>query len=637
MGGVVRSACTVLAVSCAFIIGAFGSSGEAFGFTEAPMLAKQVKSMALPAVDKRLPEQPVVIKPYDKPGVYGGTWRRAYLGMTDLNAVRKICYEPLVRWSPSYTIVPNLARSWDISDDGKVFTFQLVKGVKWSDGEPFTADDILFYVQDVVANKEIFAAPPRWLAPQGTLPKVTKTDDFTVRFEFDKPYGLFLQQLACPHAVALVSCPKHYLKKFHKKYAQEPELEALLKEHKASSWGKLFADMSNIAQALYGSTDLPSLCAWITKVPAPNQRFVLERNPYYWKVDPTGKQLPYIDRIVSELQAHSETILLKAVAGEIDMQSRGLGGMQNSMLLLAGMAKGEYRLVPKVSTASVGLLLAPNLNHPDPVMRKILSDPRFRKALSHAINRDEINRLIFRGKGIPRQAAPLKESAFYSASYAKAYIDHNVGIANSLLDEMGLKVGEEGKRLRPDGQPFLLLLDVMTGIQSWVDTAEIVASNLKAVGIQADLKSESRELFRMRTQTAAHDIALWPGDGGMECLLDPRWYFPYNSESLQAPLYAKWYQTRGKQGDEPPDQIKELMKTYDQITVSPSEAKQKELFDRIIKANEENLWVIGLVQQPPDYYVVAKSMYNVPDKDFQSWIYPNPGPIHPEQFSFTKP
>ena len=177
----------------------------------------------------------------------------------------------------------------------------------------------------------------------------------------------------------------------------------------------------------------------------------------------------------------------------------------------------------------------------------------------------------------------------------------------------------------------------MTGIQSWVDTAEIVASNLKAVGIQTDLKSESRELFRMRTQTAAHDIALWPGDGGMECLLDPRWYFPYNSESLQAPLYAQWYQTRGKQGEEPPEQIKELMKTYDQITISPSEEKQKELFSRIIKANEENLWVIGLVQQPPDYYVVAKSMYNVPDKDFQSWIYPNPGPIHPEQFSFTKP
>lgn len=637
MGGVARFAGSILGVLCALTLSPLGFFSEAFGFSEAPMLAKQVEAGKLPPVDKRLPPQPVVLKPCDKPGVFGGTWRRAYLGMTDLNSIRKICYEPLVRWSPSYTINPNLALSWEIENEGRVFTFHLVKGARWSDGAPFTADDILFYVEDVASNKEITSVPPRWLAPQGKPPKVTKLDDFTVRFEFEKPYGLFLQQLACPQGVALVSCPKHYLKQFHKKYAKEQELEALVRERKAPSWAKLFVDASNISQTLYGSTDLPSMCAWITKVPAPNQRFVLKRNPYYWKVDPTGKQLPYIDFIVSELQAHSETILLKAVAGEIDMQARGLGGMQNSMLLLAGMAKGDYRLVPKDSTASVGLLLAPNLNHPDPVMRKILSDPRFRKALSHAINRNEINRLVYRGKGTMRQAAPLKDSAFYSQSYESAYIDHNVGIANTLLDEMGLKMGEDGKRLRPDGQPLLLLLDVMTGIQSWVDTAEIVASNLKAVGIQADLKSESRELFRMRTQSAAHDIALWPGDGGMECLLDPRWYFPYNSESLQAPLYAQWYQTRGKQGEEPPAQIKELMSIFDQITVSPSEEKQKELFDRIIKANEENLWVIGLVGQPADYYVVAKSMFNVAKRDFQSWIYPNPGPIHPEQFSFTKP
>ena len=285
MGGVVRSACTVLAVICALVLGGFGSSDDALGFNEAPMLAKLVKSKDLPVVDKRLPEQPVVIKPYEKPGVYGGTWRRAYLGMTDLNEVRKICYEPLVRWSPSYAIVPNLARSWDISNDGRVFTFQLVKGVKWSDGEPFTADDILFYVQDVASNKEIFAAPPRWLAPQGTLPKVSKTDDFTVRFEFDEPYGLFLQQLACPHAVALVSCPKHYLKKFHKKYAGGPELEALLKERKASSWGSSSLTCPTFHRLC---TDLPICRAFARGSP----RFPRRTSVLSWNAIPiTGKSI----------------------------------------------------------------------------------------------------------------------------------------------------------------------------------------------------------------------------------------------------------------------------------------------------------------------------------------------------------
>jgi peptide/nickel transport system substrate-binding protein len=173
-------------------------------------------------------------------------------------------------------------------------------------------------------------------------------------------------------------------------------------------------------------------------------------------------------------------------------------------------------------------------------------------------------------------------------------------------------------------------------IQSWVDMAEIIASNLKSVGIETEVKSEAMELFRQRTKNADHDIALWPGDGGIEVLLEPRWYFPYSSESLNAPLYAQWFQSGGKKGEEPPPVIKEMMNTYNQIVGTVSEEKKRELFGKILKANEENLWVIGLVHDPPDFYVVSKDMYNIPKKDFQSWIYPNPGPIHPEQFFFQK-
>jgi peptide/nickel transport system substrate-binding protein len=426
------------------------------------------------------------------------------------------------------------------------------------------------------------------------------------------------------------------LKKFHKKYAKPEELGALVKEHKANTWAKLFHDASDLQRALFVSKDLPSICAWVTTVPAPAKRFVMERNPYYWKVDTAGNQLPYIDTVVHDLQAESQTIVLKAIAGEIDMQGRRLGGMQNSVLLMASQGEGKYRLVPKTSTASVGLLLAPNLNHKDPVMKAILSDARFRKALSHAINRKEINKIVYRGKGIPRQAAPLKESQFYSPTYENAYLDYDPAKAAAMLDEMGLKTGSDGRRHRSDGKRLQISLDVMVSIQSWVDMAEIVASNFKSVGIDAEVKSEAMELFRQRTQSAAHDIALWSGDGGIEVLLEPRWYFPYSSESLNAPLYAQWFQSGGKKGEEPPPAIKELMDTYNQIIGSVSEEKKKELFGKIIKANEENLWVIGLVHDPPDFYVVSKDMYNVPKKDFQSWIYPNPGPIHPEQFFFMK-
>ena len=626
----------VIAVVTALGMFFFSFMGSSLAFNESPTLAEMVKANKLPPVDKRLPPEPVVITPVEKPGTYGGTWRRAYTGLSDLVGARRLLYEPLVRWSHDYKVGPNLASKWDVDETGRIFTFHLVKGVHWSDGEPFTADDIMFYFDDILGNSELTTTVPKWLAPTGKAPKVTKLDDFTIRFEFEQPYSLFLQQLACPHGMALVTKPKHYLKKFHKKYAKPEELEKLMEEHNVSSWVKLFQDVSSLRHALFIGTEMPSICGWITTIPAPGKRFVMERNPYYWKVDTKGNQLPYIDGIVHELQAESQTILLKAIAGEIDFQGRRLGGMQNSVLLLASRGGSDYRLVPKISTASVGLLLAPNLNHQDPVMKKVLSDKRFRFALSHAINRKEINKIVYRGQGTPRQAAPLKESPYYSESYEKTALEYDPAKASALLDEMGLKQGPDGKRIGPDNKPFRLTLDVMVEIQSWVDCAEIIASNLKSVGIDAEVKSETRGLFRQRVQGAAHDIALWPGDGGMECLLEPRWYFPYSSESLNAPYYGKWYQSGGKSGDKPPEIIKSLMDSYNSILKTVSKKEQEALFAKIIKADQENLWVIGLVHEPPDYYVVAKNLHNVPKQDFQSWIYPNPGPLHPEQFFFSK-
>ncbi|HTY22206.1 MAG TPA: ABC transporter substrate-binding protein [Desulfomonilaceae bacterium] len=604
---------------------------ETRAFNEAPMITPLVKANELPPVDERLPKSPPVVYPIEKSGAYGGTWRRAYIGLSDLVGGRRILYDPLVRWSQDFEIVPNLAEKWEIDETGRIFTFYLVKGVRWSDGAPFTADDIIFYFEDILSNRDLTPSLPRWVSPDGIPPKVTKIDDYAIRIEFAKPYSLFLQRLACPEGMELVTKPKHYLKKFHKRYAEPEELQALMKEKKASSWLKLFEDAAGLRHALFVNTDLPSVCAWITKVPAPATRLVMQRNPFYWKVDPNGNQLPYIDSIVHELLAEPQTILLKAIAGEIDMQGRLLGGMQNSILLVADKSKGKYKLVPKMSTASVGLLLAPNLNHKNPEMRKILSDHRFRKALSHAINRNEINKIVYRGQGVPRQAAPLKESPFYSESYEKAYLEYAPEKARALLDEMGVKVGSRGKRIGPDGKPIRLVLDV-TVVQDWIDAAEIIATSLDKIGIDTEVKTETRALFRLRVQSAAHDIALWPGDGGMECLLEPRWYFPYSTESLNAPLYGLWYQTRGKQGEEPPAELRELMEVYDTILTTTSQDKMKELFEKIITANEKNLWVIGLVSEPPDYYVATINFHNLPKKDFQSWIYPNPGPVHPEQF-----
>jgi peptide/nickel transport system substrate-binding protein len=280
--------------------------------------------------------------------------------------------------------------------------------------------------------------------------------------------------------------------------------------------------------------------------------------------------------------------------------------------------------------------MAPNLNHRDPVLRAILSDRRFRIALSHAVDRNAINKIVFRGMGQPRQAAPLKESRFHRPSYDTIYTKFDPTKAAALLDAMALKMGSNGIRLRPDGSPLELRLAVAVSVQPWVDSAQIIASNLRKVGIRAVVNAEPISVLRRRVRAAQHDIAIWSGDGGMHCVLDPRWYFPYSWESFNAPLYGLWFQGNIKDGKEPPATIKELMKTYERILrVSSGEARQK-LFDKILEANERNLWVIGLVHGPPDYYVVVTDFHNVPSHDYSGWIYPNPGPIHPEQFYMTR-
>ena len=188
-----------------------------YAFNEVPFFSKTVNSGDLPSVEKRLPPTPVIVKPIDHTGNHGGNWRRAYTGMSDLVGVRRILYEPLVRWNPEFEVEPNLAESWEVDDTGRVYTFHLVKGVRWSDGEPFTADDVMFYFDDILFDKELTVTIPNWLSPDGARPTVEKIDDYTFRIEFAKPYSIFLKQLACPHGMELVTKPKHYLKNFHKK------------------------------------------------------------------------------------------------------------------------------------------------------------------------------------------------------------------------------------------------------------------------------------------------------------------------------------------------------------------------------------------------------------------------------------
>ncbi len=600
-------------------------------FSEAPQLAELVERGELPPLEERLPEEPLVVMPTEEMGKYGGDWRTIVLGVAD-NAwlQRTVDYEGLVRWAPDFnTVVPNLAKSWEITDEGRTFTFYLRRGVKWSDGEPFTADDIVFWYEDILLNEDLTPTLPKWLTTDEQPVEVEKVDDYAVRFKFTQPNGLFLQRLAGIDGLGMI-VPKHYMKQFHPKYTPEEKLEEMVKEEQLTDWFSLFGNKDT----WWLNPERPTLFAWRSiNILGAGPRYIWERNPYYWKIDPDGNQLPYLDRVVFDIVENAEVALMKALNGEIDMHSRHFNIMQNYTVLAEGREKGDYRFFTLKPTSMNTMIIAFNLNQEDPVLREIFNEKKFRFAMSLAINRQEIIDLVYLGMGEPWQAAPLRESAFYHERLAKAYTEYDPAKANELLDEIGLKRGPDGWRLRPDGKPLSVTIEVVTGIDpAWIDACELIKKYWEDVGVKTAIKPEDRSLFYTRKATGETEVTIWGGDGGMEVLLEPRWYFPFSAESNYAPLWQLWYNSGGKSGEEPPEEVKKQMQLYDEILRTVDFDKQKSLMKQILDIDADNLYVIGISTKPPGYGIVKNNFRNVPEEMFSAWLYPDPAPTNPCQY-----
>jgi len=586
-------------------------------FREAPLLQSRVRSGALPPVAERLPEDPLVIVPPDQLGPYGGTWTRFANGPQDVGGVEaRLAYEGLVRWDAmGQKVIPNLAVRWEMADSGRVYTFWLRRGIKWSDGHPLTTADIQFWYDDVLNNTELSPVVPRDFRRGGQTAKLEILDDATIRFRFARPQGLFLMGLASGRGYEMLRYPAHYMKQFHPTYAPLDTLEAMAQEQGFDLWTQLFEDKRD-----WRNPEIPRLWPWVVVEPPPARPAVFERNPYYWKVDPDGNQLPYIDRMTFEI-FDLETINLKAVNGEMGMQSRHLA-FQNYPLFMEGREKGNYRVLHWISGSGGDNVLALNLNHQDPVLKAIFSDHRFRKALSLALKRDELNDADLFGIGKPRQMSPPPSSPFYDPEYEKAFVEYDPVEANRLLDDMGLTRGSDGLRLRPDGDPIILYLET-SSLNNRI--LELVASYWTAVGVKSEVKEEARQLFYQRKRGLMHDVGVWGGSDEQIPLLDPRWLIPFSDESIHAIDYARWFRADGKRGETPPDDLRRCIELFWEIEETPDQQKQIQLMQEILDLNRKNLWVIGTLGEIPTFFLVKNSFRNVPDVAMSGWSFRTPG------------
>jgi peptide/nickel transport system substrate-binding protein len=616
----------------------------AFAFNESPYLANK----GLPPVAERLPTNPMVIAPFEGKTNYGGTLR---IGIGGTNPGwgglwYLAGWETLVFWTPDMSNVqPNIAESWEVSEDVRSYTFKLREGMKWSDGAPFTADDIMFYIEDVLLNEELNngAVTADWL-PESTGDKlqVEKLDDYTVEFTFAEPNGTFLYTLATFNGRQIAWYPKHYLSQFHPKY--NDNLDELVSAAGKGSWTELFQAKAfgpvTDTVDYFSVSERPTLFPWIVKTPiGTGTQITMERNPYYWKVDEAGNQLPYIDEIIGTVYEEGEARTLAMLNGELDYIKDP--GSENRSLYFSAVDEGKPLYIRTLESDG-GNTNSFHINQTtkDPALAEVFVQKDFRIGLSYAINREEIIEIVHNGQGIPAQAGPLETSPLYNEQLTTQYTEYNVDLANEALDKVLPEKDADGFRLGSNDERFSFAVTVANDLSFgtfYVQVAELLKEYFAAVGVEMQINSVTNEQFEQLLKTNDVEATLFT-DGsaaGILPIIDPVTTVPglYHGHFGNA-WYGWLTKSSSRVQDIPmPDNILALRNMYDEeVLRATSPEAQVTAMKKVLQASADQFFVIGISRHGELYYPFSTRVGNIPETWIDGWLEGVTKLLSPEQW-----
>lgn len=604
---------------------------------EPPLIAERVAKGELDTMPDRLPEQPFVDTHANQQAKYGGTMRLLLGKSKDIRQMVVYGYSRLVGYNRDLKLTADILEDFKV-EEGRIFTFYLRKGHRWSDGQPFTAEDFRYYWEDIATDESLSPfGPAKVFLVDDKPPLFEVLDKWTVRYTWDKANPNFLTSLAEP-SPRFIYAPAHYLKQFHEKHNDAATLAARVKESGRRNWVSLHHFLNR--QYKSDNPALPVLQPWVNTTRPPAERFIFVRNPYFHRVDKLGRQLPFIDRVAIHIVDKS-LISAKTSSGETDLQGRYIY-LTDYTFLKQSEDRADYKVYLWGKGTGSQTAIYPNLNSQDPVWRKLVHDVRFRRALSLGINRHEINQVIYFGLARESNNTVLTGSPLYKPEYQNTWAQYDIEKANQLLDEMGLnKRNDRDLRLMPDGRPLEVILHTSGESTEETDVLELIGDSWLKLGIKLFVSPSQREVFRERIFTGSSMISMFPGvDNGLPtAAMSPSEFVPVQQNQLQWPKWGQYYETGGEIGEAPDlPEAQALVALYKKWQVASNKEQKESIWAQILEIQTQQVFTIGMINGVPQPIVVSNRLKGAPVDGIYAWSPTSYfGIYHPDSFWIDEP